>query len=72
MYRDVGMVVQFLGNFSDLVDEFHCCHKVLEFEFTLEPAALAVSPHLSDGAMIPERWGGGFSAAPQRPNKPLW
>ena len=42
MEQDVGMVVQFLGNFSDSVDEFQRRCEVLEFEVALESAALAV------------------------------
>ena len=42
MEQDVGMVVQFLGNFSDSVDEFQRRREVLEFEVALESAALAV------------------------------
>ena len=42
MEQDVRMVVQFLGNFSDSVDEFQRRREVLEFEVALESAALAV------------------------------
>ena len=42
MEQDVGMVVQFLGNFSDSVDEFQRRREVLEFEVAFESAALAV------------------------------
>ena len=42
MEQDVGMVVQFLGNFSDSLDEFQRRREVLKFEVALESAALAV------------------------------
>ena len=54
MEQDVGMVVQFLGNFSDSVDEFQRRREVLEFEVALEPAAVPI---------LPELWGA-LAAAP--------
>lgn len=40
--QDVGVMVQFLGNFSDPVDEFQRRREVPEFHLALEPAMLAV------------------------------